>query len=205
MRVVDYLLEESWVTADHNIPNVDDEHILITGHSRRGKTALIAAAYDERITMVVPSGSGCGGLGSFLVLGPGSETLGLIASEKRYKSWFQADFNRFAANLKDLPFDQHYIRALLAPRIVMSKEGLEDKWANPVGTQAIYQAAQPVFNLLGVPLHNAIYYRDGGHSYTAADFNVVLDFADFMWFNATISAADRFWQQPFPFQVSVSP
>ncbi|MBD3342247.1 MAG: hypothetical protein GF353_24315, partial [Candidatus Lokiarchaeota archaeon] len=69
MRVADYLLGESWVYAPDGIPHIDAEALIVTGHSRRGKTALLAGAIDERFKMVVPNGSGCGGAGSFLVQG----------------------------------------------------------------------------------------------------------------------------------------
>ena len=51
-RAVDYL-----VTA----PGVDPRRIVVTGHSRTGKAALVAAAFDERIAIAIPHQAGCGG------------------------------------------------------------------------------------------------------------------------------------------------
>ena len=51
-RVVDYL-----ETRD----DIDHKNIAVMGHSRLGKTALIAAAYDERFTFAFPNNSGCSG------------------------------------------------------------------------------------------------------------------------------------------------
>ena len=59
-------------------PDADATKLIITGHTRRGKTALLAGAMDERFAMVVPNGSGCGGTGSFLVQGSISETIQFI-------------------------------------------------------------------------------------------------------------------------------
>ncbi|MHA1731896.1 MAG: alpha/beta hydrolase family protein [Promethearchaeota archaeon] len=178
MRVADYLLGEPWVDAPSGIPDIDPGKLVVTGHSRRGKTALIAGAFDERFSMVDPNGSGCGGAGSFLVQGAGCETLESITSSARFKSWFKADFGKYGHNEGDLPFDQHFIRALVAPRALISTDGLGDKWANPIGTQAVYEASQPVFDFLGVPENNAIHFRDGGHGFKEEDFSVLLDFAD---------------------------
>ncbi len=180
MRVADFLLGEPWVTAPAGFPDIAPEKLIVTGHSRRGKTALIAGAFDERFSMVDPNGSGCGGAGSFLVQGAGSETLESITSSTRYKSWFKSDFGKYGNNEKSLPLDQHFLRVLVAPRLIISTDGLDDDWANPLGTQAIYEASQPVFDFLGVTKNNAIHYREGGHGFTEKDFAALLGFADKM-------------------------
>ena len=51
-RALDYL---------HQDPSVDKDRIAVVGHSRLGKTALLAAAFDERIDLVIPLQAGCGG------------------------------------------------------------------------------------------------------------------------------------------------
>ena len=70
------------------------------------------------------------------------------------------------------------MRAAVAPRAVRSLEGISDTWANPLGTQYMYLAAQPVFDLLGVPDFNMIHYRPGGHTTTKEDWEALLDAAD---------------------------
>ena len=188
MRVADYLLNESWVDAPDGIPNVDSNILIITGHSRRGKTALLAGALDERFTMVAPNGSGCGGAGSFLVQGFFSETIASITSTHRYKSWFQKDFgNNYGGKEHNLPFDQHFLRALVAPRITLSTEATEDFWSNPIGTQAIYEATLPVYEFLNATLNNSIHYRSGGHAFTEQDFEVLLNLSDKLLLGKNIS------------------
>src|SRR5205814_10272708 len=51
-RAVDYL-------AQH--PDLDAKRIAVVGHSRLGKTALVAAAFDDRIALAIPLQAGCGG------------------------------------------------------------------------------------------------------------------------------------------------
>jgi len=197
MRVADYLLGEIWVNAPDGIPNVNPGKLIVTGHSRRGKTALLAGALDERFAMVVPNGSGCGGAGSFLVQGIFGEKLADITSVFTWKSWFQKDFSQYAGREIDLTFDQHFLRALVAPRIVLSTDGIGDLWANPSGTQAVYEATIPVFAFLGALNNNAIHYRGGFHAFSEEDFNVLLDFADKMLLGKDITG--DFYMTPFKF------
>ena len=68
-RCVDYLV---------TLPEVDPKRIAITGHSRGGKTALLAGATDERIALTAPNNSGCGGAGCYRWQGDGAEKLGDI-------------------------------------------------------------------------------------------------------------------------------
>src|SRR6185436_18428162 len=51
--VVDYL---------HTLPEIDKARIAITGYSRGGKMATIAAAFDERIAAVIAGSTGVGGV-----------------------------------------------------------------------------------------------------------------------------------------------
>lgn len=193
MRVADYLLNESWVEASDGMPNVDPSVLIVTGHSRRGKTALLAGALDERFTMVAPNGSGCGGAGSFLVQGFFSETIAQITSPSRWKAWFQIDFgNIYGGNEQNLPFDQHFLRALVAPRVILSTE---DLWSNPIGTQAIYEATIPVYEFLNATVNNTIHYRSGGHAFTEQDFEVLLDLSDKIFLGKSISG--NFYMTPY--------
>ena len=172
-RVVDYL----YTRAD-----VDTGQIALTGHSRAGKSAMLASALDERITLVAPHGSGAGGAGSFRQCPQGAESLNMITLPKRFHYWFHPRLRDFAKQEDRLPFDQHFLRALIAPRVIVSMDGLEDYWANPSGTKLMWTAAQPVFDLLSVPDHNAMHFRPGGHDYIDADWTVLLDYCDHFFF-----------------------
>ncbi|MFT7641107.1 MAG: hypothetical protein ACI9G1_002852 [Pirellulaceae bacterium] len=109
MRVVDYL---------ESRPDVDLKRIGITGHSRGGKMALLAGALDERFALVVPNGSGAGGAGAYRILGPGAESLGM--NDKPH--WYHQRIRWFDQQENLLPFDQHFLKALVAPRALLCTE-----------------------------------------------------------------------------------
>lgn len=169
MRVVDYL---------ETIPEIDTRRIVITGHSRCGKAALLAGALDERIAIVAPHSSGAGGSGSFRQPQPGAETLAAITDPKRFHYWFHPRLREFAGDEARLPFDQHYLMALVAPRHLYTMETRDDHWSNPQGALRMVEAARPVFQLLGVPTHAVTYMRPGGHDTTMDDWRALLDYAN---------------------------
>ena len=160
IRVLDHLVE---------LPEIDPSKIAITGHSRNGKTALLAGALDERFGVVNPAGSGCAGAGSYLVLGPECEDLAALTDRARWRGWTAPGFDAWAARLAKLPFDQHFLMGLVAPRPLLRTEGVDDAWANPIGSSATYLATQPIYDFLGVSASNMISYRAGGHAQTEED------------------------------------
>ena len=52
------LSEQVKLQGGQQLPAIDAGRIAITGHSRNGKQSLIAAAFDERISVVVGSSPG---------------------------------------------------------------------------------------------------------------------------------------------------
>lgn len=183
-RVVDYL------TTDVRI---DRKRICVTGHSRRGKTALLSAALDERIALCVPHQSGTGGCA--LSRNNNQETVERI--NKSFPHWFNGVFPRFGGNEDKLPVDQHLLIALVAPRPLLDTEGKKDAWANPDSALEALRAADPVYKLLGVDgmkgtglvqddedvagegVGNLVQHRlDTIHTMNQAYWKVILDFAD---------------------------
>lgn len=176
------------------LPQVEKTQIAITGHSRGGKAALLAGATDERIALTAPNNSGCGGAGCYRVMGPKSETLGMIM--KNFPFWFTPRLKEFIGRENELPFDQHSVKALVAPRALLTTEALGDLHANPAGTLKTHRAAREVYAFLGHPDRIAIAFREGGHEHTAEDFNTLLDFADEVFLS---KPAQRDWNRnPFP-------
>ena len=173
MRVLDFLETQE---------DIDTSRVIVTGHSRTGKAALLAGAMDERFGLVVPNGSGCGGAATYRNYVAGGETLELLTRPERWLFWMQKDIRRYVGRESELPFDQHFMRALVAPRVVLSNDGYDDDWANNFGTQVCFMGAQSVFDFLGVPQHNLAKFREGGHTFNDEDAGVMLDVADW-YFN----------------------
>jgi len=183
-RGVDYL------TVD---PQVDPERICLIGHSRRGKTVLLAAAMDERVALVVPHQSGTGG--AALSRNNDQETVERI--NRVFPHWFNDTFTQFNDNEDQLPFDQHCLMALVAPRPLLETAGLKDKWANYESALRSLQAADPVYKLLGArglvgegmligdePMTREQvgellqYRRNTRHTLNVDYWNAILDFAE---------------------------
>ncbi len=175
------------------LPEVDAKRIVVTGHSRGGKAAQLAGATDERVALTAPNGSGCGGAGSYLYQGPQSETLADILRVFPY--WFSPRLKAFLRKGSSLPFDQHLVKALVAPRALLATEGLGDLWANPTGTLRTHEAAREVYRFLGVEDQIGIFYREGGHAHNLDDWKVLLDFAD--WRLGGAEPRRAFWMNPF--------
>ncbi|MCC6142541.1 MAG: acetylxylan esterase [Candidatus Hydrogenedentes bacterium] len=183
-RCIDYLGSD---------PDVDKARICLTGHSRRGKTALFAAAMDERAALVVPLQSGTGGMA--LSRDNNQETVERI--NRVFPHWFCDTFTAFNDRENLLPVDQHLLIALIAPRPLLDIAGLQDKWANYESALMALRAANPVYQLLKTPglvgegvvvapdritAGNAgtllQYRRDTKHMIDQGYWEAILDFAD---------------------------
>ena len=185
MRVVDYLESRD---------DVDLQRIGIVGHSRGGKMALLAGALDERFALVAANGSGCGGAACYRIQNEKCETLGKITEPNRFAHWFHPRLRWFDGKEDRLPFDQHFLKALIAPRALICTEAKEDLWANPLGTQATTTAAQQAFELLSASDKNVLHFREGTHDLTPTDWQAILDFAEWHFFKRVPENPKRFSQ-----------
>jgi hypothetical protein len=174
-RVVDFLQE---------MPGIDAKRIAVTGHSRGGKTALLAGATDERIALTAPNDSGCCGAGCSRFPDEGGERLADIT--RAFPYWFSARLKDYVGREPELPFDQHALKAAVAPRFLLSTEARGDTWASPRGTRLTYEAAREVYRFLGVENRIGIWYRDGGHAHSLDDWKALLDFADLQFYGKPV-------------------
>jgi hypothetical protein len=189
------------LNALEKMPEIDAKRVATVGHSRNGKTALLAAAFDDRFAMAIPSQAGSGGTGPSRVVPemaeikangrPTAETVAVIT--KSFPHWFCINFSAFAQDLDRLPFDQHCLIAMCAPRPVLVSNATDDAWANPTGQFEMLRAAAPVYQLykpdalgsetmpeVGQLLKSRLGYfiRPGKHAMTPVDWAAWYDYAD---------------------------
>ena len=132
-RVLDYAETQDAV--------LDMNCAIVCGHSRLGKTALFAAATDERFAIGYSNDSGCGG--AAIARDNHGEVIENICESFSY--WFCENYQQYINNEYSMPCDQHYLLASIAPRKVCVGSASEDWWADPVSEFLSCMAASPAF------------------------------------------------------------
>ena len=168
-RAVDYLV---------TLPEVDKGKIGLAGHSRYGKQALLAAAFDDRIAAVIPSSGNTG------ECDPWRYTTDMFVNESLEKitadfpHWFHPRLRLFAGREDKLPVDQNMLAALVAPRGLMMYSGYGESEGNPFGYEQAYRSVERVYELLGHKENLWLDLRDGEHPPAVADAEKFIDFLD---------------------------
>ena len=129
------------------LPEIDSGRIGVTGHSRCGKAALWAGVTDTRFAWVMPNNSGC--CGAALLRGKHGENMASINLMMPY--WFAPGFKTYVGREQELPFDQHTVLALVAPRLLHVASGSTDFWADPMGEHRSTVLAGEIYRLYGNP------------------------------------------------------
>ena len=117
-RVIDYI---------YTLDIFDLDKLAVIGHSRLGKTALLAGAFDERFKYVISNDSGCSG--AAITRNKQGETP--VDITNRFPFWFCPKYLKTAAKFENTKYDQHFLLALSAPRYVLIGSAECDLWADP--------------------------------------------------------------------------
>ena len=168
---------------------LDHERCAVIGHSRLGKTALVAGMIDERFKIAISNDSGCSG--AALSRDKLGEDIDFICN--RFPFWFCENYYKYKRNEHKLPFDQHFLLASIAPRRVYVASAEEDLWADPMSEYLSCFAASEVYEKLGLkgfvaeekpPAEDSFYHageiayhiRRGKHYLSRKDWNYYMDY-----------------------------
>lgn len=182
-RVMDWL---------ETVPGIDRRRVAVVGHSRGGKTVLWAGATDMRFALVCANDSGCCGAKLNHAAVSLSETIQQVNANNPH--WFCRAFRRFNGRDAHLPYDQHWLAALVAPRLLCIGSATRDFGAGPWGEFLTARLASSVWRVCGREglVENGPYaagrsfsdggvgyhLREGGHDLTRSDWEFYVSFAD---------------------------
>jgi len=142
--------------------NIDTRRLGVTGCSRNGKGALVVGAFDERIALTIPQEPGAGGASLWRMADDNQQawidagrvpehgavqTLAQIVTEN---VWFRDSFKQFSTTATKLPFDQHMVMGLVAPRALLMVNNTDMYWLDRQGSHLAAVAAHDIWAALGV-------------------------------------------------------
>ena len=162
---------------------IDVKHLAMTGCSRWGKGTLAVGAFDERIALTIPQESGSGGaslwrVGAQVNKQKGKQFVQGLSSAGSEGKWMISSFKSYDGKENTLPFDQHMLVSMVAPRALLVIDNAGQEWLGEVPSNYCGQASKEVFDALGVS-ENYTYSQEGGHSHCAlpnGQFDEVKDF-----------------------------
>ena len=174
------------------IPEIDAKKSVVTGCSRLGKSALLAAARDTRFAVCVPNQ--CGGGGVCLAKRDFGENVN--TEVHAFSHWYCRAYDKYAKDpARLLTFDQHLLLASIAPRAVLVEGFDTSRWMDTEGEFLACVAAAPVWRFLGKGTMPSVPYPDNYdesaigdclgyvrrsemHGIADCDWMWLLDFAD---------------------------
>ncbi|MCQ2106632.1 MAG: hypothetical protein MJZ26_12660 [Fibrobacter sp.] len=162
---------------------IDVKHLGITGCSRWGKGSLAVGAFDTRIALTIPQESGSGGaslwrVGAQVNKQKGKQFVQGLNSAGSEGNWMKTTFKNYDGKENTLPFDQHMLVAMVAPRPLLIIDNAGQEWLGEVPSNYCGQASKEVFDALGVT-ENYTYSQEGGHAHCSlpnGQFDEVKDF-----------------------------
>jgi len=178
-----------WAAAAKAMANdssIDAARIASFGHSRYGKSALLAAIWSDHISAVISHQSGTGG--ASLSRDKKGESVTQIM--EAYPHWFAPAYAKYDSNAQ-LDVEQHHLLALIAPKPVILGNARRDVWSDPEGAFHAALGADHIYELYGKagltvnklsqfdPNAELSYWiRGGTHGIVKEDWPAFLDFLD---------------------------
>ncbi|RXW23574.1 hypothetical protein EST38_g2299 [Candolleomyces aberdarensis] len=155
------LLAQAWgvsrvIDAIQRTPSsrISPGAIGVTGCSDNGRVALVAGAFDPRISLTIPVESGTGGSGCFRIAQDLASTGTITASQLVSQGpIFSTNFTEYAPadKLAELPLDQHLLAAMVAPRGLLVLDNGAFPWLGQQSVFGCMRTASRVFEALGYP------------------------------------------------------
>lgn len=203
-----------WIETE---PALDARRVGVVGHSRGGKTSLLAGITDERFALTCVNCSGCGGAKLACLDLPKSEYYAVFLGS-RALYWFCGNFqkvfmnhDRPPAGLKPDPtswlktavpleVDQHEWAALVAPRLLAIASATEDAWAGPIGefeTARLASAAWTLYGREGLAADAAFPEPNGSVRRGCVSYHLragIHDLTPYDW-DAYMDFADQSWKK----------
>lgn len=180
----------------------DERCIVFTGQSRGAKTAILAGALDERAAIVHPNVTCAGGCSCYRLKiraikedGTEAESEDIANIFRHFPQWMGQGMRPYIDHEEDLPFDSHFLKALIAPRILFDSEAADDIMGNPVGSWQTTKAAEEVYRFLGVPENLYWYFRKGDHAYELEDVRQLVNVICHVHRGEALN--DKFFKTPF--------
>lgn len=190
------------VDALEKIELTDKEKIIFSGHSRGGKTSMLAGITDRRAAIIHANETNAGSCSCYRIHLTAKDEYGEIGRSETLKdmtenfpTWLSDDMKKYADKEKELPFDCHFLKALAAPRTLLISEAASDIWGNPVGSIITSKEAQKAYELLNAENELLWYVRSGRHGFNSEDAEQLLNVIQHKWYGINLN--DRFFKSPF--------
>lgn len=146
------------------LPFVDPHQVYIGGHSRSGKVALTAAAFDPRFAGVISSSSGTAGSIPYRFSDQYYSGASVERMSRQHPDWINLRARFFAGNEDKLPVDSHFLYALIAPRPLLTSTATEDAVESTWAVEQVHRSIEPVYEMFGRASNLVVRYRPGGHT-----------------------------------------
>lgn len=181
---------------------IDENCIVFTGHSRGGKTAMLAGALDERAAVVNPNDTCAGACSCYRVHmeaitenGTTMRSETLADMNEVFPHWLGEEMHKYSDRENELPFDSHFLKAMVAPRILFVSEAASDIWANPIGSWQTTMGAKEVYKLYNKEDNLFWYFRPGYHYHKIEDIEMLINIIKNKTQKTPLS--DKFFVTPF--------